>query len=183
MKSRTYTFLVGGLIVGLVLGAVLGATNDGLKQLLGASLGADDANYYLVDIDTAATWLVEQQGDTDEISAATDSVVSLMDSSNLREALIAAESDIGTVLATTWSAVSGADSSDPVPSLDDASTSACLGLDDNPFSADGPGLFVYMKLPVELTDNVPDDWQQIEQPKSNDLYWQLLACYPEVGSA
>jgi hypothetical protein len=186
MKPREIAFLAVGLVVGLGMGIFTTATNRDLSQLLSGTAGLPtDSAYYLVDVATAGEWLIAQQGDeTDEsLNVAVETVVGLVEAENFRTALVDAESAITEVISTVYTAVGGDSSEASGTSVEDAPASACLGLDDNPYSVEGAGLYIYLKLPAEQTDRLPEEWEAIETPKTNDLYWQLLACYPEVSPA
>lgn len=181
MKGRDFALIGIGVVIGVTLALLASLT--GIDLLGAASPAAARPTHYLVPVETAGSWVVEQtEAETDEFSAALDDVTTLLSADDFRQALVDEESSIELVLSTTYSAVTGDEAGPVSPTPNpDVLASACLGLDDNPYEPDGPGLYVYITLPADEAADLPTDWI-LDEPKGNDLYWQLLACFPEADT-
>jgi hypothetical protein len=57
----------------------------------------------------------------------------------------------------------------------------CLGLDDDPYRGEGPGMYLYVQVPYKLRNTVavPDEWEMLDGPKES-IFWILLSCYPDA---
>lgn len=200
MKTREISFLAVGLIVGLLLGAlVIGSSADLRSSLFGAAATANSAvtpSYYLVDMPTTRDWLVEAY--VDEAEAIDEAITKIEDlalARDFREALDETEPEIDFVLAKTHFALSGAVAEDeataepteeptalPTPLVNEEFASdvvTCLGLDDNPYNLDGPAFYMYLEIPAEGVDELPEEWELLDEPLDRALYWQLIDCLPE----
>jgi hypothetical protein len=204
MKTREVSFLAVGLIVGLLLGAVvIGSSADLRSSLFGAAATANSVvtpSYYLVDMPTTRDWLVEAYVDEAElIDEAIDKIEDLSLASDFREALTESEEAVDLVLAKTHFALSGvmANAEDleatetpteeptalPTPLVNEefaADVVSCLGLDDNPYNLDGPSFYMYFEVPAEGVDEMPEEWELLDEPLDRALYWQLIDCLPEI---
>ncbi len=104
----------------------------------------------------------------------------MLERSNLREGFPGTEDAVDTLLSGMYAALLGSDI--PPEVEEEAEVSVCLGLDDDPYNLEGPAIYLYMAVPPDRAGNVPEDiegWQRLEEPKDNDMFWQLLGCYPE----
>lgn len=190
MRGREVRFLALGLVVGLLFGAVLVGTNAELRtNLFGSALPPTATSaYYLVDLASTSDWLTEKAAaeaaatDGEILTDSLQEVNELPAAENFREAFRTAQTAIDKVLTETYVALGGESLAQPLSDVQQAATFACLGLDDNPYSTSGPGLYMYMKIPTQAVGSVPTTWEALETPKENDLYWQLLACQPNVES-
>lgn len=200
MKTREISYLAVGLIVGLLLGAlVIGSSDDLRSSLFGAAATANSAvtpSYYLVDMPTTRDWLVETYVDeADAIDEAITKIEDLALARDFREALDEAEPEIDLVLAKTHFALSGAvaeaeataepteePTALPTPLVNEEFASdvvTCLGLDDNPYNLDGPAFYMYLEIPAEGVDELPEEWELLDEPLDRALYWQLIDCLPK----
>jgi hypothetical protein len=193
MRGREIGYLVIGLIVGLMIGGIAASGNDTLRKLFGCA-GCDPSEaksvYYQVDLESAGQWLLDAHADAPtptaidndtqvDLAQAIDQIASLPDAPNFRQGLRDSQEAIGTVLTEAFRTLGGQETTDNTSqSVQNLPVRACLGLNDDPYSESGPALFLYLKVPEEEVPHVPEAWEQLAQPKENDLYWQLLACHP-----
>jgi hypothetical protein len=189
MKRREMIFLVAGLLLGLLFGMVLIGSNDDLRESLFGTAQASKAGstaYYLVDLPTAQEWLIEKYPDTsDKLKSAMDVIAKLPTSSDFRKDYVEAKEPVEqTVLPQMFGALIGADNIQEPKIPKDNKISVCLGLDDNPYNEQGAAIYLYISIPAEKAKSIgiPKDWQKLTESKENDLYWQLLACYPQIES-
>jgi hypothetical protein len=188
MRRRESLFLVAGLVVGLIFGMVLVGTSDDLRESIfgtAASKGTD-VQYYLVKLEDAQTWLANEYPDNSEqVKAAFDVLAKLPVGTVMPSADVVsyedAQKDIEYVLPQTYAVLVGDKDAADKPSVkSDDPTSACLGVDDDPYM--GATLYLYLTIPTEKAKklDVPKEWEKLKDPKTNVLYWKLLACYPEL---
>jgi len=196
MKRREITLLVVGFLVGLLLGMVsVGSSKDLRTALFGTAADDDsdsdlarpkDITYYLVDLPTAQEWLTEKypEADTEELDTVVNEIGKLSTSSDFREDYKNAEVYVETMLPQMHGALTGAENLDELESTANSSVSVCLGLNDDPYSMTGPMLYLYLAVPTSdlKKAGIPASWEKLDGPKTNDLYWQLLACYPELDT-
>jgi hypothetical protein len=61
----------------------------------------------------------------------------------------------------------------------------CLAVDSDPYSATGPGLYVYVEVPEELSDEMPKEsegWEELADPKELSMTW-AAECYDPAADA
>ena len=59
----------------------------------------------------------------------------------------------------------------------------CLAVDSDPYSATGPGLYIYVEVPEELSDEMPKEnqgWEELADPKENSMTW-AAECYDSAA--
>lgn len=194
MSRRELMTAVAGLIVGLVLGAVMIGTSDDLRtSLFGSAVDNNDSSleakgkdvvFYRVGPADASAWLTEAYPDAtgEELDATLDILGKLPESSDFGDEFLSARDQVQTVLLTqVYAALIQADNPKE-PKVDPTNlTSTCLGMDENP-TLDAPTLYLYLTIPAEQAKNleIPAEWEKLDVPLENTLYWQLLACYPEL---
>ena len=193
MNRREITLLVAGLIVGLFFGMVLVGSSDDLREsLFGTSAEKSDdststtANkvelaYYLAEIPSVEEWLIEKYPDTTEtVNDSVETLVGLISSTDFQADFVTAKDSgvMDSVLPPTYAAFIGADDLENVEVL--PNSSVCLGWEEDPYSFDDIAMYVYVTVPAGEIDEseIPEAWEKLEKPKSSDLYWQLLDCYP-----
>lgn len=196
MPRREMISLVAGLIVGLVIGMVLVGTSDSLRDsLFGSATNSDkgstastrDLQYYLVELPMAQEWLVgkyPELSDSADLNEAVDLIARLPTAEDFPHNVVDAEEAVNVVLPNVFQAIEGADELQPAAEIkveDDSEVTACLGMDDDPYSTTSPALYLYLTVPGSQAKSagIPKEWK-IDQPKTNDLYWQLLSCFPEI---
>jgi hypothetical protein len=188
MKRREMNFLVVGLIIGLFLGMVLIGSSDDLRESLFGTAGGNkkaDVEYYLVPLESAQTWLAEEYPEqSEQLKASFDVLAKLpvgaMPNADFNTGFVGAKSDVDYLLPRTYAALIGAKDAENVEAKNDDPTAACLGLDDDPYA--GTTLYLYLTIPADQAEkmDIADDWQKLDDAKTNALYWKLLACFPEV---
>ncbi len=196
MPRREMISLVAGLVIGLIIGMVLIGSSDSLRDsLFGSATNSDsnstastrDLQYYLVELPAAQEWLVEKYpelSDSADLNDAVDLIARLPTAENFPHNVVDAEDAVNVVLPNIYQALEGADTLQPAAEVkveDNSETMACLGMDDDPYSMDGSVLYLYLTIPGSQAKSagIPKEWK-IEQPKTNDLYWQLLSCFPAL---
>lgn len=191
MKRRDIGLIGIGLIVGLLAGVLLMSSDDvrgGLFGTAGLTVNAPPA-YYLVDMGESRSWLTATYADqADRISEAFDRVTPLITTNNFAETVRSTQEDINLIVDSAYIALTGlipqnASEATPEPlpdpllnSLAEGNVTACLGLDENPYSVDGYALYLYVQIPSTQSQFVPETWLQLSEPKEDDLFWQRLAC-------
>jgi len=183
MKRRELITLVGGFIIGLLIGMVLVGSSDSLRESLFGTAGSgtktEDLAYYQVPLDTAQDWLLEKYPDqSDPIKASVSVLTRLPSVVNFNVDFQAAEEDIQLLLPYAYAALTGVDYAADLQPVKDDPTVACLGLDDDPYA--GATLYLYVTLSKDRAGklDLPNDWDKLDQPKGNVLYWKLLGCFP-----
>lgn len=196
MPRREMISLVAGLIVGLIIGMVLIGSSDSLRDsMFGTASNSDkesdastrDLQYYLVELPAAQEWLVEKYpelSDSTDLNDAVDLIARLPTAEDFPHNVVDAEEAVNVVLPNVYQALEGAEELQPAAEVkveDDNEVMACLGMDDDPYSMTGPILYFYLAVPGSQAKSagIPKEWK-IEQPKTNDLYWQLLSCFPAL---
>jgi hypothetical protein len=193
MKSRRWIFLIAGFVLGLVTGLALLGSSRALFGTAGLNATADPA-YFLADMDATRNWLVELYPEEEQpLTTAFANLVPLTDPmANFREVIRAAQPDIDYLVNRAFIGLTGT-LPEPIPtsvptltadrlpapllrSLADGDVTTCLGIDENPYNIEGYILYLYTELPVTQIDSLPATWERLDEPKSNDLYWQRLAC-------
>jgi hypothetical protein len=194
MKRRDIIILSLGLIVGLLVGMISVGSSADFRESLFGTAGDDNSSlpdkgkkleYYLLELPAAQTWIAEKYPETgQELGDAVDTIAKLPASADFKQDFKNAEVQIKTLLPQMYAGLTNAENiNEPKVNPDDL-TSACLALDDDPYSMTGPVLYLYISLPAGKAKEagVPKEWERLEKPKDSDLYWQLLACYPELSS-
>jgi len=183
MNRREVLVLVSGLIVGLLSGVFLGSRGIAGILLTGsASAPTSPPAYYLVNLSTAAQWLEENRGESGSDTGDTISMITALSPADFRQNFEDVAASIDTLLAQVQTALYGSEAAAPVPTAEAlaAFPQMCLGLDDDPYSATGPAFYLYFQVAPGQEGLIPDEWAAFRQaqPKHNDLYWQLVGCYP-----
>ena len=188
MYRREVLSLVVGLVVGLAIGMVLVGTSDTLRNSLFGTAGSgnksSDVAYYLVGLDQAGEWLQARFPDSsDKVQASMKTLAKLPDFWGEGEALKAAEEDMAVVLLRMYAAIQNPEAEEgdveKLKAAPESGLSVCVGIDDDPYT--GPTVYLYLTLPKEQAESleIPKAWERLKQPKTNALYWKLVACYPE----
>jgi hypothetical protein len=191
MNRREMISLVAGLVVGLLVGmVVIGSSDDLRTDLFGTASNelqdstearSKDLVFYLVDLPTAQEWLADKYPNTgEEVSGAVDNIAKLSTSTQVSKDVLDNQDDVDVVLPHMYGALTNAENPVEVKVEPDSQTSVCLGLDDDPYNAE-PALYLYLTVTSEQAKDagVPKEWQTLKEPKTNELYWTLLDCFPK----
>jgi hypothetical protein len=184
-NKREMTNLVGGLIIGLIVGILIAAA--GGDSLFGTAsdpnnnrnitgIEVDPSKFYLVEFDAAQGWLSDIDPDSrEEIDAALGSVEGLITAEDFESYASDAETQaaINIVLAAIREALLSQGTLDGVTNFN-----TCLGIDRNPYSLSGPGLYLYVELPQSGTSGLSTTFTENEAsgPHESDILWST-ACY------
>lgn len=175
MKRRELSYLVSGLIIGVILGILL------QEAVLGGTAGTKSKaiNYYLVELGAAEEWLVQTYPDDGEkVQASLNAVLPSESILPIGPNFPPVAEDIAFLLQQTYAALFGEEDAANVKVKDDSETLLCLGLDDNPYA--GSTAYLYLTVPAGEAKNldIPKGWEKLNKPRDNQLYWQLVACFP-----
>ncbi|MBN2303258.1 MAG: hypothetical protein JXQ72_02195, partial [Anaerolineae bacterium] len=194
LNNREITLMVISVVVGLLLGMILVGSSDDLRTSLFGT-AAEDKNeeqavatetvqYYLVDVPSAQDWLAEKYPANVEVSqVAADELAKLIEAFEFRSAFLKAKEDgyVDAILPQMYAALAGVENVEALKVDENNPMSVCLGLDDDLYGE--PGIYLYLTVPANQVKDVgiPETaaWKMLDEPKSDTLYWQLLACYPE----
>jgi hypothetical protein len=169
---------------------VVGSSDDLRESLFGTAAGnsqqtqetrSKDVVYYLVDLSTAQDWLAEKYPDTsEELGQAVDLIASISKSPKITKEVQNAQEAVDLVLPHMYAALTNVENPAEVKVSPDSTISDCLALDDDPVKLE-PELYLYLTIPAAQAKEagVPQEWQTLKEPKTNALYWTLLACFPE----
>ncbi len=186
MKRREMLFLVSGLVLGLVFGMILIGSDDNLRESIFGTAGSvkrADVNYYLVKLEDAQAWLAaEYPQSSEELKASFNKLGQIPVSAVPNADFKAAEEDIAYLLPQAYAVLIGEKNVEQIEPKSDNSTIVCLGLDDDPYA--GANLYLYLTIPSDKAKkmDITKTWDKLEDPKTNALYWKLLACYPEADT-
>jgi hypothetical protein len=184
MKRREMLFLVSGLVLGLVFGMILIGSDDSLRESIFGTAGSvrkADVAYYLVNLDDAQSWLLaEYPQNSEELKAAFEKLGLIPVSAVPNADFKAADEDIAYLLPQAYAVLSGQKDAEKIKPQSSDQTSVCLGLDDDPYA--GSTLYLYLAISPDKAKKMDftEDWEKLKDPKTNELYWKLLACYPEA---
>lgn len=186
MKPREMVYMFGGLLAGLVIGAVLIGTSEDMRESLfgtaaepgsggGKAVEIDPKQFYLVDLNTAQQWLEtvnpDEKGELEEPLSDVAGLTQAGGVLDLGQYFVDKRESFDTVLLSIQDALLTEAGVDEGTAL-----TACIGLDSDPYSLTGPGVYVYVGVPKDMTDQVPSDWTQLAGPKEQNMLWST-ACY------
>lgn len=137
-------------------------------------------DFFLVSFDEVAGWLESVDSSdtetallTDELRTALENVEGLGSASDFGVYFTEQSDSVSSVLATVYNVLFAQTNAD----ADNAEAiTVCLGLDNNPYSITGPGLYIYVEIIEELSNEIPKGWEELETAKENDMLWSS-ECY------
>ncbi|MBN1284011.1 MAG: hypothetical protein JXB47_01290 [Anaerolineae bacterium] len=199
MNRREIFWLVGGLVIGLIVGVAVTSLAGDVPPLGGTAAKAPAVTYYLAKMSDVSSWLTEQYSDSADLSSRLSSaavtVQGLVDTEfDVQDDFKNVRGDIDAMLVGVYGALTGAKATeedvetvaagtDEVVGPQDNQVSVCLALDDNPYSLEGPSVYLYVAVPdskrAEVESNIPGGWEASAEPKNADLFWLLLSCYAQ----
>jgi hypothetical protein len=167
---------------------IVGTSNSLRESLFGTAGSGNKASsemtYYLVSLDQAEEWLQARFPDSSEkVQASMKTLAKLPDVWDEKSEMKTVEEDVAVVLPRMYAALLDPEVKDVnmenLKLAPDSELAACVGIDDDPYM--GATVYLYLTIPKEQTDqlDIPKAWERLKQPKSNALYWKLVACYPE----
>ena len=191
INNQSMFMLVAAFIVGLVLGVVAGG-QESVQDLFGTAPAKEDkkdeaVNHYLLDLDNAELWLTETYPDTaEDVKTAMTTLGDVAVATFSFRADYAAAKDEGAfdnMVPYLYAALTGIESADLEDMKEPAESTGhevCLAKEDDSYS--DIRLAFYVTVPEEDAKNLelPDGfkWEQLSKPLSEEMYWQLLDCYP-----
>ncbi len=187
MQRREIIVLVAGLIVGLLAGMILVGTSDDLRESLFGTAGSKEdtvvpVDYYLVELEDARAWLAEIYPEESEKFESSVSILAKLPTTwGAEDEFEAAQEQVKVLLPHTYGALVDVKDIDNLKVDPDENIAACLGMDDNPY---GAAVYLYLSIPQSKSEklDIPDEWQKLKRPKTNEMYWKLVACYPELDT-
>lgn len=206
MKPREQRLIAGSLVVGLVLGVVAGIAAG--EVLPGTALEDENRNttnveseevrYFLVDMETASTWLSGWVDTAYADAAARPDVADHVATINLianeeeNSFKTAADSEdqLRDFLAWSQAALNGVEQVDESTELieqlpKDRKITTCLALDADPWSTDPSyiaGVKLYVVVPEGEDKNLPKEWTASQPKNEFDIGWTPLLCDPDPTS-
>lgn len=193
MYRKNILFLIGGLIGGLIIGFAVGAilVDEETTTITPPveSRDVENRSFFLVSFEDINTWLASTDMEmTDDQLAAMENVQGINDTEALTLYFSDTESEefdvvnnvlsmvYNTLLAETNTEVDSGDA--PPPFL------VCLGILNDPYST-APGLRVYVEIPVEVTDEMPKEWEenQLEGPMDENPLWSSECYDPSISES
>ena len=192
MNRRGMIMLLAGFVIGLLTGMVLmGASGDLSDSLFGAAgdgkKDKDALAYYQVPLADIEDWLVEVYPDTTEdLKTSVETMSKFVDDAVLFDRdFELVEEDISYLLPYIYGALTGLEEEDLAEpenlKIDKESKfSLCVALDDDPYM--GATMYLYLTVPKEQLEDfeIPKEWEQLKEAKTNVIYWTLLGCFPEL---
>lgn len=192
MKRRDLGFLGVGLFVGLMVGTVLISSSESLRSSLFGTAGLTpnaEPAYYLLNMQNTRELLDENYTDErSQIDTAMTNIDQLRTADDFAQAVRDTQGDVDFVVSRAFTAITGAVSeASNAPALDtlpqavlnstaDGNVSTCLSLDENPYNLEGYTLYLYLQIPSTQVGSIPENWERLDEPKDNALYWERLAC-------
>jgi hypothetical protein len=179
MKRRELSYLVSGLIIGVILGILL------QEAVLGGTAGTKSKaiNYYLLELGAAEEWLVRTYPeDGEKVQTSLEAVLPTESVLPTGPSFPLVAEDVEFLLLQTYAALVGEEDTANVKVKEDSETSLCLALDDNPYA--GSMAYLYLTVPAGEAKNldIPQDWEKLNKPRDKELFWQLVACFPDESN-
>jgi len=192
MNRRSMIILLAGFVVGLLTGMVLVSTSEDLSDSLLGTAGdgkkdKKDLAYFQVPLADIEEWLVEYYPDTTEdLKLTVDTMAKFVDDEALFDRDFAlVEEDISYLLPYVYGVLTGLEEEDLAEpenlKIDEESGfSLCVALDDDPYM--GATMYLYLTVPKEQLEDmeIPKEWEELKEAKTNVIYWTLLGCFPEL---
>ncbi len=181
-SRREMITLVAGFVVGLLIGMVVVGSSDDLRTSLFGTAAQEKTvkmEYYLANLESAQEWLIQTYPENTEKLQASVSVLTKSPAAGFVFDFKAAEEDIKFILPQAYGALEGEKDPSNLKVDNSDKTSVCLGVDDDPY--EGTKMYLYFSIPEDRATqfDIPKDWEQLKDPKTNVMYWKLVGCYPE----
>ncbi|KXK17837.1 MAG: hypothetical protein UZ15_CFX003002333 [Chloroflexi bacterium OLB15] len=204
MKGRDAALLLLGGVIGIAIALLAFSNNDLRSGLFGTALGTvARPSYVLVDMTEGEDWLESTYPDSvDELSAAFEQIAQLTTTDDFATTIRDTQDEINLLVDRSYTALTGqlpavpllatpapgadTDTAFELPdalltSLSDGNVSSCLGLDENPYNLDGYALYFYIEVPETQLAVLPEEWERLDEPMDDNLFWQRLACQALTG--
>ena len=192
MNRPSTIVLLAGFVIGLLAGMILVSASGDLSDSLFGTAGdgkkpKDPLAYFQVPLADIEEWLVETYPDTSEdLKLTVDAMSKFVDDAALFDRDFAlVEEDISYLLPYVYGALTGLEEEDLAEpenlKIDkESKLSVCLALDDDPYM--GATMYLYVTLPKDMLEDIeiPKEWEQLKDAKTNVIYWTLLGCLPEL---
>lgn len=171
IKQDTLITAVVALLVGIVLGGL--ASGQGLfgtasdsSNTTSETVEIDPSRFYKVTFEEAQGWLTSNSDDNLDESLST--VAGLANAGlDLGQYFVDSEDSVDTVLFSLQNALLSEDVDENTANA----VTTCIGVDSNPYSPTGPGLYVYVEVPDGV--DVPDEFQDntVSTPQESSITW------------
>jgi|GEM_PF-3113331 len=183
MKRKEIQYLMGGIVIGAIIGMLLilllEETNN---QGTVADPNTNETSniefvpqaFYLVEYEQAQAWLTSILADDPAtLEANWELIAGLIDAEDISSYWPDANESIELILATIRKQLIAGQN---VSAQQNAALSTCIGIDQSPYNITGPGVYVYIEVPTDLVETIPEDWEALDTPKENNLLW-TTQCY------
>lgn len=181
--------LVGGLIIGFVVGVILVDEEEATPVTPPAERRVvENKSFFLVSFEDINTWLASTDIEmTDDQLADMENVQGISDSETLTLYFSDTESEEYDVVNNVLSMVYNTLLTETNTEVDNNETPpflVCLGILNDPYSPE-PGLRVYVEIPVEVTDEMPDKWDEnrLEGPMDENPLWSSECYDPSISES
>lgn len=201
MRPHVQRYVISALLIGLVVGLVVGIVIN--EVLPGASVDenansndarADENKYYLIDLETAETWLTEYvdtaYAEASEKPNVSEHFNAINQIANADENFIKTTEGTGEqlhdVLGWSQAALNGITTLNESQALTeqlpkDRKITTCLALNADPWNTDPnfvAGVELYVVVPEGEDKNLPKDWTEVPPKNEFDIGWTPLLCDP-----
>ena len=151
MKTREIAAGITGLVLGILIGMLLVSGDVISVPVVGVA--SPPYYYYIVELSEAVDWLKETSlsldtanNEQEEVLTAIDNTLGLPPWREVWEVFPDEQSSIDMTLKSIHETVLGVEVESRAAQTTDDAVSACLALDDDPYRAEGPGMYLYIKL-------------------------------------
>lgn len=194
-SKRDMTVAVVTLIIGLVAGMFLaepfglsGTAGDKDTDATDSARRDDTRVLYQLEIETVETWLLED-ADTEseeyaQLTAILDQMKNYGDEGNDFTTVFGSEQEISptdSVLTVAYERVTG-EALEAAADLEanDNELAVIIGAWEDPYEFDGAALQFYLKVPEDMTNDLPKDWDEfkVDKPLETTIFWTNLRGLP-----
>lgn len=140
-----------------------------------------NAEYFLVPFTDTETWLEGEEVEIgEEFATDFESILGIETAEDL--GVYFAEIDQGgsveNVLSVIYQTLLDSTGSGELEAF-----AVCLGLDQDPYSISGPGLYLYLRVPEAISDDLPKEWELLNGPKEDSMLWSSECYAPDDEGA
>jgi hypothetical protein len=139
-----------------------------------------DSAFFLVTMDQTATWLEDNNETLEELEiddGVAETALAAQEITSSEDLELYFDQQVNTVdgvLANVYSVMR--------TSLgDEANIEVCLGLDQDPYSIEGPIVYLYLQVPDEATEEFPKEWELLDGPREESMLWSAECYDPETA--
>ncbi|MFW5748366.1 MAG: hypothetical protein ACOCYT_02000 [Chloroflexota bacterium] len=150
---------------------------------------AADSSYFLVTMDQAEAWLSTVAEENEETFALQEQITEAIENARNPQNSFGSMNEIELFFDTQVSSVDGMlagvydalmiNLSEGV-TAEEEDLSVCLGLDNDPYSLDGPTIYLYLQVPEATEEELPKEWELLDGPREESMLWTAECYDPEA---